>query len=440
MISVTELQTAIFQRIEQYNHSDNSLSQRATLTLPLLQSLGHILAVDSVAPFDVPRQPLSAMDGFAFNFANSDVTQAFNVIGESCAGKPFLGKLQPNQAVRIFTGAVVPADCDTVVIQENTDFNLHNNLALNKGTKGYTFLISVPITCQAGKNIRQQGEEIRQDDIVLPKGKRLNPTDITLLANLGFSEVQVFASLMVGILATGDELIELGEKLPTPAHIYNGNTPSLQALLAKMPIVIKDYGIIPDDLVATRNAVAQAISECDVILSSAGVSVGDYDFLTTVVSELGQINQYKVAMKPGKPFVFGEFSKAQTPQPTQGSKSVLYFGLPGNPLSAVVGCMQFIVPALWQMTGASDSEIPTPLLLNATLTADIKKVAGRQDYQRAIMSKVNGEIQVVPLASQDSHRIRQLSIANCFLILASESTGANAGDMVVVQPFPWAFG
>lgn len=428
MISVTQLQTAIFERIQRYNQQNNPLEKRAKVTLPLLQSLGHVLAQDSIAPFDVPRQPLSSMDGFAVNLAKSDRTLPFTIIGESCAGKPFLDEILPQQGVRIFTGAVVPIDCDTVVMQEDTDF------AFNKA-EHYSIHITSNVHPEIGQYVRQQGEEIRQYDSVLIQGKRLNPTDINLLANLGIAEVVVFAPLMVGIFATGDELIELGKNLPTPAHIYNGNTPSLQALLAKMPIVIKDYGIIPDDLEATRQAMQLAVMECDVIISSAGVSVGDYDFLTTVVNELGQINHYKVAMKPGKPFVFGEF----TQQLGQYKKSVLYFGLPGNPLSTVVGCMQFVQPALWQMTGASEDEIPKPLLLNATLTADVKKAVGRQDYQRAIMQNRKGKIEVTPLTHQDSHRIRQLSVANCFLILPSDSTGAKTGDTVLVQPFPWAF-
>ncbi|MBF6842112.1 molybdopterin-binding protein, partial [Acinetobacter baumannii] len=139
----------------------------------------------------------------------------------------------------------------------------------------------------------------------------------------------------VGVLATGDELVAVGDELTSLAQIYNSNTPTLKTLLTDLPITIRDYGIIPDDLDKTTSAVNQAMQDCDVLISTAGVSVGDYDFLTTVIEQLGQINHYKVAMKPGKPFVFGELTK-------NVDKPVLYFGLPGNPLSTVVGTLQFV--------------------------------------------------------------------------------------------------
>ncbi len=429
MISVAELQTAIFQRIEHYLAQDNPLNQRAKISLPLLQSLGHILAQDIIAGFDIPGQAISAMDGFAFNLQKSDSNQPFTIIGESGAGNPFTGNIAPQQGVRIFTGAVVPSDFDTVVMQEDVDFE-------HQATIPYAMRIAPTANLSVGKHIRQQGEEIRQHDVVLTQGKRLNPSDISLLANLGMAEVTVYAPLSVALIATGDELLPVGTPLPSLAHIYNSNTPTLQALLAPLPITIQDFGIVADDLTALKATFSQALMTADVIITTAGVSVGDYDYLTTLIAELGQINQYKVAMKPGKPFVFGELRKP--------SGNVLYFGLPGNPLSTVVGCMQFIQPALWHMAGTSESEIPKPLLLNATLTADVKKTVGRQDYQRAIMhpnsSNGQGNITVTPLASQDSHRVHQLTQANCLMILPSESTGAKAGETVTVQPFPWAFG
>ena len=175
------------------------------------------------------------------------------------------------------------------------------------------------------------------------------------------------------------------------------------------------------------------MQECDVLISTAGVSVGDYDFLTTVIEQLGQINHYKVAMKPGKPFVFGELTQNL-------AKPVLYFGLPGNPLSTVVGSLQFVIPALWQMAGAAPQERPMQLSLTATLKNDIKKSAGRMDFQRGSMSQnTAGEFEVESFSKQQSHRIKQLSHANCFIVLAQDSGNVAAGEQVLVQPFPWLY-
>ncbi|SUD98924.1 Molybdopterin molybdenumtransferase [Psychrobacter phenylpyruvicus] len=167
------------------------------------------------------------------------------------------------------------------------------------------------------------------------------------------------------------------------------------------------------------------------LISTAGVSVGDYDFLTTVIEELGQINHYKVAMKPGKPFVFGELTAGlEVP--------VLYFGLPGNPLSSVVGSLQFIIPALWRLSGINEADIPQPLTLTASLANDVRKSPGRADFQRGVFSQnTAGEYVVTTAGKQDSHRIKQLSLANCLIVLPKDSGSLVAGDKVTIQPFPW---
>jgi molybdopterin molybdotransferase len=265
----------------------------------------------------------------------------------------------------------------------------------------------------------------------LKVGKRLNDADISLLANLGVSQIKVFQPLTVGLLATGDELVAIGNELTSLAQIYNSNTPTLKTMLADLPVTIRDYGIIPDNLEQTTAAVHKAMQDCDVLISTAGVSVGDYDFLTTVIEQLGQINHYKVAMKPGKPFVFGELNQ-------DIAKPVLYFGLPGNPLSTIVGALQFVIPALWQMSGADLAERPMQLSVKATLTNDIRKSAGRKDFQRGILTQNNaGSYHVECFSGQQSHRIKQLSRANCFVVLDKDSGNVASGDSVIVQPFPW---
>lgn len=428
MISVSELKTAIIERCEKYNQT-SPLATRQTMSVPTHQALNHILASDIEAGFDIPRQNLSAMDGFALAVGADLSEQAvFEVVGESCAGKPFTGVLAQGQAVRIFTGAVVPNDAGTVVMQENTNFD-GIKATLNKST---AYHITLTKSATEGANIRRQGEEIGAGKRVLGVGKRLNPADLSLLANLGVASVTVACPLVVGILATGDELVEVGNPLSSLAQIYNSNTPTLAVLLKNLPIIIRDYGIIPDDLAQTTQVVERAIHECDVVISSAGVSVGDYDFLTQVVDKLGKINHYKVAMKPGKPFVFGEFNKAD--------KEVLYFGLPGNPLSTIVGCLQFVRPALWRLTGCEVWDLPKALTLSAKCQKAITKKGNRQEFCRALFGQdEQGELVVTPFDGQDSHRVKQLTRANCLMILPADCTEVAQGDKVLIEPFEWCF-
>lgn len=428
MISVQDLQSAIKRRVDSYNQDNAPLHKRAVITCTLLESLNRILAEPISAPFDVPRQNLSAMDGYAIA-SNSSLSNdsIIEIVGESQAGAPYNGTILEDQGIRIFTGAVVPDDCDTVVMQENTNFaHLKDQLDKNKP---YNIVLSK--TAEIDANIRKQGEEIEQNELVLQQGKRITPADISLLANLGIHQVKVFKPLMVGLLTTGDELVTVGEKLNSLAQIYNSNTPTLKSLLASLPILIKDYGIIGDDREQITKVVGDAMQNCDVLLSTAGVSVGDYDYLTTVVEQLGQINHYKVAMKPGKPFVFGEL--------TQNMRvPVLYFGLPGNPLSTVVGTLQFVIPALWQLLGASQQEQSMQLTVSAKLVSNIKKSIGRTDFQRGLLSKTaTGTYEVECFSCQQSHRIKQLSQANCFIVLDQDSGDIPAGTQVDVQPFPW---
>ena len=428
MITVEGLISEIKQRVDTYNHNDYPLPNREINTYDLLDSRNQILAEDIASPFAIPRQNVSAMDGYAIaKESNLLADTVINIIGESQAGSPYDGQISAGQGVRIFTGAIVPNGCDTVIMQENTNFAAIRD-SIDK-SQPYPIILSQD--AKRDDNIRKQGEEIETGETVLLKGKRLNPADISLLANLGVDKVNVYQPLIVGVLATGDELVAIGNELESLAQIYNSNTPTLKSLLSDLPVDIRDYGIIADDLGKTTEAVTKAMQECDVLISTAGVSVGDYDFLTTVIEQLGKINHYKVAMKPGKPFVFGELTQNL-------AKPVLYFGLPGNPLSTVVGTLQFVIPALWQMAGAAIQDRPMQLALNATLENDIKKSAGRTDFQRGILSQNEaGHFQVESFTKQQSHRIKQLSHANCFIVLAQDSGNLSAGETVQVQPFPW---
>lgn len=434
LISVKALQTAISSRINQYNLSDNPVATRSTISKHLLNSVNHVLAVSVKSSIAVPQQNVSAMDGYAIA-KGSDLAEnsMIEIIGESQAGKGFFDEIKAGQGVRIFTGAVVPSDCDTVIMQENIEKNTQTVAGtLSQKADFHPYTIRLVQAGNIKNNIRNQGEEIAIGETVLEAGKCLNASDISLLASIGVGKVTVLTPLKVGLIATGDELVALGNPLKSMAQIYNSNTPSLQALYANLPIEIVDYGITADDLPAIRDTIKQATKQCDVVISTAGVSVGDYDYLTEVIEEVGQINHYKVAMKPGKPFVFGELIADMLDKAT---KPVLYFGLPGNPLSAVVGSLQFVIPALWQMSGLANNNFPKPFCLNATLQNDVKKSVGRTDFQRGFLTQTNnGSWNVEVFKNQQSHRVKQLSQANCLVVLEQESSNLQAGEQVLVQP------
>ena len=433
MITLEELQQAITQRIDDYNQHDFALAKRETQTIALLESQNHILAEDIVSPFNIPRQNVSAMDGYSIVVNSAlDESTTIEIVGESQAGSPYVGKLTAGQGIRIFTGAVVPDDGDTVIMQENTNFSeIRESIDKSK-----PYDITLTQAAKVDDNIRKQGEEIEVGETVLQAGKRINPADISLLANLGIAKVDVYQPLKVAVMATGDELVALGQPLTSLAQIYNSNTPTLKTLLSGLPVTIVDYGIIPDNLEQTVASVTRAMRECDVLITTAGVSVGDYDFLTTVIERLGKINHYKVAMKPGKPFVFGELLGDKD---NRLAKPVLFFGLPGNPLSTLVGTSQLVIPSLWRLSGVNANDMPMLKTVKATLENDVRKSVGRKEFQRGFLSQQdNGEFTVNSFAKQQSHRIKQLSKANCLVVLAQDSGNLSAGESVQVQPFPWS--
>lgn len=380
--------------------------------VPVALVSGRVLAQDVVSPINVPNANVSAMDGYALPH-EAKAGDVFKLVGESAAGHAFSGGVGQGECVRIMTGAVVPADCVTVVIQENTQVDSDGNIVVTQDVGG-------------AQNIRYAGEEIQAGDAVLPRGRILRHADTLLLAALGFGEVCVYQKIKVAVLSTGDELLEPSQPISSSSQIYDSNRHLLMAKLSDLPIEIIDLKKVEDKLDSVMNVLAQAAQTVDVVITSGGVSVGDYDYLREAVSRLGEIHHYKVAMKPGKPFVFGRIQAAW------------YFGLPGNPISGFVGFDMFVKSALWQLCGARD--LPQPLRFQAALTAPVKKAAGRMDIQRATITRQSdGSWTAAPCGSQDSHRILGISQANAYMLLPLESGSLAVGDVVEVQPFEQAF-
>lgn len=374
--------------------------------LNLHRAAGRILARDVLAGFDVPPHRNSSMDGYAFAHCSLQTGQSLQRVGSSFAGKPFAGSLALGECIRIMTGAVLPEGTDTVVMQENV--SLH----------GETVKLNLAPAC--GENVRYPGEDIRQGDQVLQAGRKLNAADLGLLASLGVGEVDVLRRPRVAFLSTGDELKPMGSPLQV-GDIHDSNRYILHALLQALDVETLDMGIIPDQAAAVEEAFRTASEVADVLITTGGASVGDADYIASTLAKLGQVDFWKMAMKPGKPFAHGHLGACQ------------FFGLPGNPVSVMATFLLFVRPAILKGRGETTTLPPE---YPATTTTPLQKAAGRKEYQRGICSQTaEGQWQVRSTGKQESHLLRSMSQANCFIVLERDSGNLPAGSTVRIMPF-----
>ena len=324
MISFAQAQENLERLCRSWLASNPEVSE----TLCLGEALGRYLTADIVAALELPRSDVSAMDGYAIcspDAVGAKSSQTFTLKGESRAGEPFEGgALAPGECIRIFTGAVVPASADTVVIQENVERD-HDLIHMRHDTP-------------SGSNIRRRGEEIARDTVIARYGQLIRPNMIPLLASQGIAQVEDRRKLRVAFFATGDELKAAGEVLDE-GDIYESNLASIDAVLQQYPVELINMGVIEDTPEAIKACLTRASTEADVVISSGGVSVGDYDYVRQCVKSMGVISDYKVAMKPGKPVCFGHLDRGQ------GSKA-LFFGLPGNAVSSFVVLTELYLPVI----------------------------------------------------------------------------------------------
>lgn len=396
----------------------------------LSDALGRVLARDVESPVDVPPQANSAMDGYALARESipTEGEARLQVIGTAWAGQPFDGRVQPGQAVRIFTGGIMPAGCDTVVIQEHVRVvapALDATSRTSEPAEGNVAAIDIDSEVVAGRNVRQAGEDVAVGQRVLARGRRLQAADMGVLASLGIDRVEVVRMLRVAMFSTGDELRALdehvaGTTLP-PGCLFDSNRYSLKALLQSLPVQIIDLGVVRDNAADTRRALLQASEQADVVISSGGVSAGDADHVTQVFHDVGEVAFWKLAMRPGRPLAHGRVGAAA------------FFGLPGNPVAVMVTFLQFVQPALKHLCGMSDLE---PLELPARSLSRLRKSLGRVEYQRGIMRlDEQGEVVVASTGKQGAGRLSSMSQANCLIVIDSEVAAVEPGDRVRVQPF-----
>lgn len=375
--------------------------------VPTGEAQGRVLCEDLAALRTQPPAPVSAMDGYAVRAADLPGTLA--VIGEASAGAAFEGSVNAGEAVRIFTGAVVPAGADAVVIQEATT------------REGARVTIAEPIA--AGRNIRVQGLDFTAGSLLLPRGRRLTARDIGLAAAANHALVPVHRRPRVAFISTGDELVLPGET-PGPAQIVASNQITLAALLAAEQVDVLDLGIVPDQLDATERAIAAAREwPADVLVTAGGASVGERDLVQSALTRAGMdLSFWKVALRPGKPLIHGRL----------GPMAVL--GVPGNPVSAYVCALLFLVPLVRQLSGRSDVTLP---IEPAVLGCDLPGNDQRADYMRARLAKdARGGWIATPFPVQDSSMLRTLAEADALLVRAPHAPPATAGDRCDVIRLP----
>ncbi len=387
----------------------NLTSLAAKEQLPLREALNRVLVEDLISPANVPGYTNSAMDGYALAGTDlpKDEEHHFHLIGSAYAGAPFRGFCSPGECVRIMTGAPLPTGTNTVVMQEQANCINEQKVVIGSGHL-------------SGQNVRQVGEDIAAGTPVLTRGHCLAPADLGILASLGIEKITVRRRPCVAFFSTGDELHSIGETL-AEGDIYDSNRYSLYGMLKQLNVEILDLGIIKDDPSALKQAFYSAAEIADVVISSGGVSVGEADYTRQVLSEFGNINFWKINMKPGRPLTFGQLHEA------------LFFGLPGNPVAVMVTFYQFVLPALYTLSTGRPYQ---PFLTHATSREALRKQPGRFEFLRGILKQEkDGELSVTSTGQQGSGILTSMSRANCFILLPETDNDVTPGERLLVQPF-----
>jgi len=389
MISVRDGQAQILARIG---------APLAPELVPLTRALGRVLTDDFAAPFDVPPADNSAVDGYAVGSADIPAggTRDLVVIGDLAAGFVFEGKLGAGQALRIMTGAPMPAGADTVYPQE---------VVQRQGDR----ISAGPLA----------GEDVEKGAVVIEAGTVLRPPEIGLMASLGAWQVTVRRRPRVALLSTGDEVAEPGSPR-RPGQIYDANRFTLRGSIEQCGGEVIDLGIVPDVRDTLRAALEDAARAADVVVTSGGVSVGVYDLVKDVLSELGAIDFWQVAMQPGRPFAVGRIGGA------------LFFGLPGNPVASLLSFMLFVRPALYKLAGRRRL---FPQTWQARALEPMRKKTGRTEYKRGILAFRDGDWEVCTTGPQGSGILSSMVAGNCLVILDEARGDVAAGERVTVEPF-----
>ena len=394
---------------------------------PILDCLGQVLAEDVYSAIDIPPADSSAMDGYAVqaedtNGASRSSPRNLTVIGEVAAGSVPAQEVKQGMAVRIMTGAPLPQGADAVVQFEETDEGIRKSAQGNLGRIG--------ILSQVGRglNVRRRGEDIAKGELVLNKETLLRPPEIGVLASLGRSAALVIRRPVVAVLATGDELVGSGQPLP-PGKIYDSNTYAMAAEVLRYGGIPKIVGIGRDSIQSLTEKINESL-DADMLITSGGVSLGDYDVVKDVLAKRGEIAFWTVRMKPGKPLAFGVIKKVKEGR----EKKVPHLGLPGYPVSSMVTFEQFARPAILKMMGKKKMAKPT---IQAIIEDDVRNTDGRRVFARAIVTMRGGQYYARLSGPQGSGILTSMAKANGLAVIPENTKAVKAGEMVEVQMLDW---
>ncbi len=397
---------------------------------PLLEALGQVLAEDVTAGFDIPPLDNTAMDGYAVRAedtrgASPDTPVLLRVTGEVAAGYVFEGEVATGTAVRIMTGAPVPTGADAIVPFEETDEPFHKAPERSQQVEA---TVRVFKEANPGANIRRAAEDVRQGQPVVQKGRVLRPSEAGVLASLGRATVKVIRRPQVAILSTGDELVEAGQPKP-PAKIYDANAYSTGALVRRYGGVPRLLGIAKDTVDALTAKINEGL-DADMLVTSAGVSRGDYDIVKEVLAREGDIDFWTVAMKPGKPLAFGCFRK--------DGRRVPHIGLPGNPVSSMVTFELFGRPAMMKMMGKTDWQ--RPMLRAIAEEPIVNRGDARRFYARCIVRERDGRYYASLTGPQGSGVLTSMVYANALTVIPAEVDEVQPGEEIDVIMLDWSHG
>jgi molybdopterin molybdotransferase len=374
--------------------------------LPVTRALARVLAADVEAPFDVPPADNSAVDGYAIG--SGDIPSAdrrtLEVVGDLAAGAVFGETLRPGQALRIMTGAPMPAGADTVYPQEIVE-RVGDRVRVGPIDKGV--------------NVRLRGEDVEVGGIVIERGTVLRPQEIGLITSLGIWQVPVHRRPRVALMSTGDEVADPGTPR-RPGQIYDANRFALRGSVEQCGGEVLDLGIVPDTRDDLTARLGEAAAMADVVLTSGGVSVGAYDLVKDVLAEIGTIDFWQVAMQPGRPLAFGAIG------------ATAFFGLPGNPVASLLAFMLFVRPALWKLAGRRRLFPPA---WQARTLEPLRKRTGRREFKRGVLAYRDGAWEVRTTGPQGSGILSSMVAGNCLIVLEEDRTDVPPGELVTVEPF-----
>ncbi|EKF9662415.1 bifunctional molybdopterin-guanine dinucleotide biosynthesis adaptor protein MobB/molybdopterin molybdotransferase MoeA [Vibrio cholerae] len=376
-----------------------------TESVAIQECYQRVLAREVFSPINVPTYRNSAMDGYALRSDDFE-RDSYRVVAEVLAGSHYPKTVELGEAVKIMTGAPMPLGADTVVMREQATQN--GELVSFAGAK-----------IKAGQNVRQAGEDLAQGQAVFNSGQRLLSPEMGMLASLGFANAEVFRLLQVAIFSTGDEVQAPGGDIE-PNSIFDSNRFTLTGLLKQLGCQVIDLGIIEDDEAKMMQVLEQAAEQADVVITSGGVSVGDADFIKSALEKLGQIDFWRINMRPGRPLAFGQIAGKP------------FFGLPGNPVAVMVSFINFVEPALRKMQGEQGWQ---PLKVNAIALEDLRSRQGRTEFSRGVYAfNTQGQLTVRTTGKQGSGILRSMSEANCLIEIAPAIDTVKVGESVTIIP------